>query len=152
MVFIWSVRNVCKSWNHGTSNLRADPEASAHLNWIAATLAPALNEAPSSLHVEVRIFVTGSSKPSPVASVAHGDTSESPVSHNTEKKATEVLSPSNDLPVTLGRPDLLKLLQEEINAASGPVSVDGTFYYLNGDDSQGLIAAQFLGLLPLLMP
>lgn len=118
--------------------------ALAHLNWIAATLASALNSAPSSLHFNIRIYVTGASKPSPLPSVAYGDTSESPVIHDKEKEAAEVWSPINDLPMTLGRPDLSKLLQEEIDAATGPVSVDGALYYMSGNTSQGLMTVRSL--------
>ena len=101
--------------------------ASDHLKWISGALASALNAAPSSLHVDVRIFITGTNSPSPPPSMAYNeDVLESPVSIDEKDKEAAVVSiPPAEFPTTLGRPDLLKLLREEVDIATGPVSVDG---------------------------
>jgi len=103
--------------------------ASAHLQWISGALASALSTAPSSLQVDVRIYVTGGNSPSPPRSVAHSkDAPESAVSvDEKDKEAAEGSNPSAEFSTTLGRPDLLKLLRKEVDIATGPVSVDGAF-------------------------
>lgn len=108
-------------------------DVSAHLNWISETLLKSLDAVPSSFDVEIRVFITGSDSGTPASqqpTLRYGDTPEAPVLDEKEKEivmaeATSPRSPSNALPTTLGRPDLPRLLKEEIDHTTGPVSVDG---------------------------
>lgn len=113
VVFIWSIR--------GTEYVR----------WIEETLIKAVQLAPPSLTVSIRIFITG--PPSTTQSLSREDNPS--VSSSTEKKGTtehivtKRVSFSSSLlslrgvKMEFGRPDLDALLKEEVSIASGRMSV-----------------------------
>lgn len=101
----------------------------AHLKWASKTLSEALARATPALTVEPRIYITGkgNSMPSDVPTLP---TDRASVSSSLEK---EDISATSDLPVfsslslVHGRPNIKKVLDEEIEASFGPVSVDGEY-------------------------
>ena len=103
---------------------------SDHVKWISEALGEALEAAQSAgLVVDPRIYVTGSAPPTPpVPTVGYADSDkgsfsmESPIS---EKDVKMSLPTYSALRILHGRPSVREILQEEINASSGPVSVDG---------------------------
>jgi hypothetical protein len=106
----------------------------AHLAWIATSLASAIACAPSTLELDIRIFVTQPDAHPLVLPKLGGDTLDSPVTPlessvdvESEKKPPRVveISSFSDIRHEGGRPDLKKILKEEIELARGPVSVDG---------------------------
>lgn len=111
VVFVWSVRE-------------AD-----HVKWISQALGEALTAAQStSLSVDPRVYITGSTPPTPpLPTVGYADSDrgslnvESPIS---EKDVKMSLPAYSALRIHHGRPSIRKLLQEEIGASAGQVSVD----------------------------
>ncbi|KAG1725634.1 ferric reductase NAD binding domain-containing protein [Suillus paluster] len=114
VVFIWSIRGA------------------SHVQWIEEALVKAVQLASPSLTVSIRIFITGS--PSTTQSDLSGE-DVSTLSSSTEKKGTsepivtKIESFSSPLlllrgvKMEFGRPDLDALLKEEVNMASGRMSV-----------------------------
>ncbi|THH19765.1 hypothetical protein EW146_g1471 [Bondarzewia mesenterica] len=80
-----------------------------YLEWISAALADALSTAPPGLSLDIGIFVTGPS--------ASG-------SGSGEKSPESVEVGGLGLVPVKGRPDVARLVQEEIRTAEGPMSVD----------------------------
>ncbi|GJE84448.1 ferric reductase family protein [Phanerochaete sordida] len=111
VVFVWSVRE-------------AD-----HVRWISQVLGDALMAAQSTgLAVDPRVYITGSTPPTPpLPVVGYSDSDrgsvniESPIS---EKDVKMSLPAYSALRILHGRPSIRKVLQEEISASAGPVSVD----------------------------
>lgn len=93
-------------------------------------LGEALTAAQSTgMTVDPRVYVTGSTPPTPpVAAVEYSESDqgsvamESPIS---EKDVKMSLPAYSALRILHGRPSIRKILQEEISASTGPVSVDG---------------------------
>ena len=117
--------------------VRLTPAFSEHIRWISKILNQALDSAQStSLAVDARIYITGPNYtmpelPASDSSSRNSDNGDSipgtPLSPISEKSFNE----KQELPVysairlTHGRPSISRILQEEISASSGPVSVDG---------------------------
>ncbi|KAF9498476.1 hypothetical protein BDN71DRAFT_1385581 [Pleurotus eryngii] len=107
VVFVWAVRD------------------GAHLTWITEIITKALSVAPPCLSIEPRIYVTGRNYPIPKVPALQSDGSTSSSTSSLPSELT-----SQDLPqysalkLLPGRPSMKKLLQDEINSALGPVSVD----------------------------
>ncbi|KAG5219913.1 FAD-binding domain-containing protein [Salix suchowensis] len=97
----------------------------AHLTWITEIITKALSVAPPCLSIEPRIYVTGRNYPIPKVPALQSDGSTSSSTSSLPSELT-----SQDLPqysalkLLPGRPSMKKLLQDEINSALGPVSVD----------------------------
>ncbi|OJA09419.1 hypothetical protein AZE42_03069 [Rhizopogon vesiculosus] len=114
VVFIWSIREA------------------AHVQWIEETLIKAVRLAPSSLTISIRIFITGSaatsqpdlsSKDNPAFSLP--DSMEKNGIHKPSDASLAELSSLGTVGTIKvhGRPNLDALLKEEINMASGRMSV-----------------------------
>ena len=87
--------------------------------------------------IDVRIHVTRTTSSVTTAGTSEDATDEKdfylyPVASRSTKIVVEVVpaSPVDSFQVSLGRPDLLKLVQEEVESALGPVSVNGEHYYV----------------------
>ncbi|OBZ76332.1 putative ferric reductase transmembrane component [Grifola frondosa] len=110
VVFVWAVRD-------------AD-----HLEWISKVLTEALASAHStSLVVEPNVYVTGPDCVIPqLPTLASKDGSSTPPTPVSESVNNEKMGPPvySSLKIIHGRPSIRRILQEEVNAASGPVSVD----------------------------
>ncbi|KAI0347380.1 hypothetical protein BDW22DRAFT_1404940 [Trametopsis cervina] len=104
-VFVWAVR---------------DP---GHIRWISKVLTEALVAAQqTSLEVEARLYITGSSSPLSETPQVSFDGSQNGSSPSSEKDMKLPLY--HALQITHGRPSIKKILQDEIALAHGPVSVD----------------------------
>ncbi|KDQ21126.1 hypothetical protein BOTBODRAFT_183772 [Botryobasidium botryosum FD-172 SS1] len=110
VVFIWAIRDI------------------AHLDWISKPLATAVLCAPSSLTIDLRIFVSQSR---PQITVVRGLSQESdaPTLAGTpdcsmEDKKHSFLTGLEGIKIESGRPNLTRILREEVDSAPGPVSVD----------------------------
>jgi hypothetical protein len=81
--------------------------------------------APSSLCIEIRVHITGSSRESPlwVLDGGSGDKKEE------DKRPTLVLG-LTDVKVKEGRPDIEALLQEEVGTTTGRLFVSGMYLYI----------------------
>ncbi|EMD40636.1 hypothetical protein CERSUDRAFT_111219 [Gelatoporia subvermispora B] len=113
VVFVWAIRD-------------AD-----HLKWISKILSQALDAAQStSLKIEPTIYITGAMPSTPIPELArtgsaeYTDGSVTPTSPEPEKEGKEYLPSYNAPKITNGRPSIRRILQEEISASTGPVSVD----------------------------
>lgn len=86
----------------------------------------AIATAPTSLAIDPRIYVTGKNHIIPgVPNLDYsGPAASTP---NGEKEKDKKIEPPlyNALRITCGRPSIPKLLQDEVDTALGPVSVDG---------------------------
>ncbi|KAH0828736.1 hypothetical protein J3R83DRAFT_3157 [Lanmaoa asiatica] len=119
VVLIWSIRD-------------AD-----FLNWVSGSLIKAIRFAPPGLKVDIQVFLTKSRPPvSPTS--PERQTNFEPADSNPFEDRNPFQNPPNPfdnpeeailtapwLKVTRGRPNLEYILSEEINAASGKVSVSG---------------------------
>ncbi|KAI0321845.1 FAD-binding domain-containing protein [Amylostereum chailletii] len=112
VVFVWAVRDA------------------SHLTWISNILADTLAAAPASLSIEPRIYVTSTHLPALQDSVPLIYGPSASLSRAIASKPSSNLSPDIQLPsygalrIIPGRPNIRGLLQEEIEASPGPVSVD----------------------------
>ncbi|KDQ52027.1 hypothetical protein JAAARDRAFT_184606 [Jaapia argillacea MUCL 33604] len=109
----------------------------SHLKWVSDVISKALSMAPPSLTVSINIHVTSSKEPLPTLPQAWDDDSvhnqsvgvitKQNSSESLEKGKLRSASPSLlDSPSTKvyeGRPNLKLILNEEIDAAEGPMSV-----------------------------
>lgn len=103
------------------------------MKWISSVLGEAISAAQSTgLVVDPRIYITNSSPPTPptppVTAVGYDDSDKGSVSMDspvTEKDVKMSLPSYSALRILNGRPSVRRILQEEISASSGPVSVDG---------------------------
>jgi len=109
VVFIWAIRS------------------ESHIAWISSQLAEALDAAPSSLLIEIRIFVTQSSVPRlrtlPETDEKTLSRKESKVSVM-EMPVPQELATNEAVRFEFCRPPIAQLLGEIIEYSSGPVSVD----------------------------
>ena len=103
------------------------------MKWISSVLGEAISAAQSTgLIVDPRIYITSSSPPTPptppATAVAYDESDKGSISLEspiTEKDVNMSLPSYSALRILNGRPSVRKILQEEIGASSGPVSVDG---------------------------
>lgn len=93
--------------------------------WVYKTLTTALIACPSSLIIELQIYVTGAKSALPDGSMSNDTDSVSgtPSVSDEEKKPELAYS----IKTNQGRPNIYQILEESICNASGPVSVDGEF-------------------------
>ncbi|KIY64057.1 hypothetical protein CYLTODRAFT_402376 [Cylindrobasidium torrendii FP15055 ss-10] len=100
-VFIWAIRD------------------NAHLHWISDALNNALHHVPTDLEIEIRIFVTGTSK----AAQEWDNTSANGEPEDLERKSSKESTPSlaswSSVQILNGRPELDVLLKEATTAAAG---------------------------------
>lgn len=95
-----------------------------HLAWISDTLLKAIQLAPASLKVDVRIFVTGGS----ITGSFDGESMSSGTESQKKDNISDLLAHSA---VTLceGRPDISTILREEAESTSGRMSVSGEYIF-----------------------
>ncbi|RPD78371.1 hypothetical protein L226DRAFT_531717 [Lentinus tigrinus ALCF2SS1-7] len=109
IVFLWSIRDA------------------KQIEWISKALTNALELAPPSLEISVRIFVTGRQNPLPITQTLTMNSSYSmttlgsPTPTNDAFPKTITDSPS--VQITQGRPDIRKVLRDEVDATVGRLSV-----------------------------
>lgn len=102
-----------------------------HIAWISSLISKALAAAPSSLSVEISIFITGRRNPVQLPAVVYRETTSLTVPSINGQSSSDQLDGKAGLPVydalkvVYGRPDIEKILGEEVGSATGPVSVDG---------------------------
>jgi len=117
VIFVWSVREA------------------EHVKWISKLLNAALTHAQStSLIIDPRIYITGPNYPLPELSLNDNNKSDSgdstprslvsPASEKSIDEKSMELPTYSALRITHGRPSISRILQDEIAASSGPVSVD----------------------------
>lgn len=109
----------------------------AHINWISEALRRGLLIAPPDLDIDIQVFITRQS--SDGMEVENASTNLSPSTPQSDKTVADgipsVLGMSG-IRVASGRPDLKALLQHEVAATQGRMSVSGTslaylFHYCN---------------------
>lgn len=99
---------------------------SVHFKWASKTLTEAMARATSTLTVDPRIYITGKSQSiSDVPSLPEDRASVSSSLDKEEISATSELPVFSSLTLIHGRPNIKKVLDEEIELSLGPVSVDG---------------------------
>lgn len=93
------------------------------------TLSGSLRLAPSSLCIEIRVHITGSSilRNLDIGSVESGHYDDK---EEEEKRSAFILG-LTDVKVTEGRPDIQTLLQEEVGTTTGRIFVGGMSLYIN---------------------
>lgn len=111
VVFIWAIRD------------------RAHLKWIPGRLTALAAAAPPGVSVSIKVYVTAG-RPSleELEKNASADSEQSSTYHTDDKKS-DILSldeGNNDFELLEGRPDILRLLEDEVKASGGPVSVDAS--------------------------
>lgn len=102
------------------------------MRWISNRLAEIAALVPSHVSVSIYIFVT-SRAAAPVAELTDGTTTPASESDDVEKKGdsssseekSEIDEKFDRISVFEGRPDIPKLLEDEVSSSEGPVSVDG---------------------------
>lgn len=109
------------------------------LNWVSESLAKAIRFTPPGLKVDVRVFLTkNQSHPYLSSTTLERQTNFEATHSNPFEDPNHFAHPSNQIEkpeeaiftlpwvkVTSGRPDLEHIIREEMNAASGKVSVSG---------------------------
>ncbi|KAI0717230.1 ferric reductase NAD binding domain-containing protein [Cerioporus squamosus] len=114
LVFIWSIRDA------------------KQMEWICKALVNALELAPPSLEIAVRIFVTGGRKPDQVPLMNNNDSDsdsmysmDGPTPTNAGMPMPPRMLPDffSSVQITPGRPDIPKMLKDEVAGASGRLSV-----------------------------
>lgn len=102
------------------------------MEWICKALVNALERAPSSLEIAVRIFVTGGRKPDQVPLMNNNDSDSmysmdgpTPTSAGMPMPPRMMPEHFSSVEITPGRPDIPKLLKDEVAGASGRLSVTG---------------------------
>jgi ferric-chelate reductase len=128
VVFIWSVREAGNAYHPIICCRYTNADLSEHVRWISEVLNEALEAAQTaSLVVDCRVYITGSTPPTPPVPVTrYTDFEKGSVSPDSEISEKDIGLPAYfNLQVIHGRPSIRKILQEEINMSSGPVSVDG---------------------------
>ncbi|KAG5648690.1 hypothetical protein DXG03_000036 [Asterophora parasitica] len=113
VIFVWAVRD------------------GGHLTWISRALAEAMLPSKASLTIEPRVYITGPNYPIPQVPFQSEDENEpptptSPIEFEKGEEDMIGLPTYTSLKLIHGRPSIRKLLHEEIAAALGPVSVDGS--------------------------
>ncbi|RPD78372.1 hypothetical protein L226DRAFT_481122 [Lentinus tigrinus ALCF2SS1-7] len=103
VVFIWSIRDA------------------KQMEWIAKPLVNALERAPPSLEIAIRIFVTGGQKADQMPLMNNND-SDSMYSMERSMRP-RMLADFPSVQVTPGRPDIPKMLKDEVTGATGRLSV-----------------------------
>ncbi|TFY72984.1 hypothetical protein EVG20_g10 [Dentipellis fragilis] len=103
IVFIWAVRN------------------EEYIDWISSLLAAALSSAPSSLAIDINLYVTDTRAAVASHQAQASDTPSSPGEKS--EKSQESVEVGNFLPLR-GRPNVAELLAGELSIAEGPVSVN----------------------------
>jgi DUF4097 and DUF4098 domain-containing protein YvlB len=79
-----------------------------HFKWMSEALLPIIQNIPSSITVEIRLFTTGTVELKDPLSL------DSPLEDN-----------KTAVTITQGRPDLQSLIKDEISSATGDISVNG---------------------------
>ncbi|THH27695.1 hypothetical protein EUX98_g6493 [Antrodiella citrinella] len=108
VVFVWVIRS------------------RAHLKWVASRFSKIAASAPSDVTLVLNVHITGGSpqvedlRDSPEADVEK----DASVDDEDTKSKAELDALAEGLVITNGRPDVFKILEAEVNAAVGPVSVD----------------------------
>ncbi|TFK94331.1 hypothetical protein K466DRAFT_476640 [Polyporus arcularius HHB13444] len=112
VVFIWSIRDA------------------KQVEWISKALVNALERAPPSLEIAICIFVTGGRKPDQMPLMNNNDsdfmyTMDGPTPTNADMPmmAPRMLADFTSVQITPGRPDIPKMLKDEVALASGRLSV-----------------------------
>ncbi|KAF9455527.1 hypothetical protein BDZ94DRAFT_700132 [Collybia nuda] len=92
-----------------------------HVEWISDALTPVVTNVPSSMSIDIRVFVTAGTDQSWDDDSVEGDAENTGVN---KIKLKQSLLNSPSVNVRQGRPDVDELIKEEINQASGPISVN----------------------------
>ncbi|KAF8068614.1 ferric reductase NAD binding domain-containing protein [Lyophyllum atratum] len=115
IVFIWAIRDI------------------EHINWISESIRRALQGVPSSVIVHIRAFVTAVAddvqawddvSPATSSTSAVNDTGMKAGSSSPVSSSDPQLPDTEIMKVQSGRPNLSKILDEEILCAGGPISVN----------------------------
>lgn len=96
-------------------------DKAGHIEWISDALLPAIQDIPSSITVDIRVYVTAVVEDS---RSWDDDSAEGDAELKGDAKSGPQLPGVN---VEQGRPELKILIDEEINRATGHISVNGIF-------------------------
>ena len=130
VLFLWAIRDTGTfiQWLH-LSRLLTIHTPLDHINWIANNLAPALENLPPSISVAVQLYITR------ITAAAQG-LDESP--KDKEICSEAMITPDSHLYSTIlqspfvqvhqGRPNLKKLISNEIGEATGRISINGLYF------------------------
>ena len=102
---------------------------SDYIQWVSEAIQSASLLAPSSLAIEIRLFVTGSTIPkSDTVSITDSSKMESPGAGSSSNDAPHSPMQISGLKTTLGRPPLAEILKQEAEQTPcGTMCVAGTF-------------------------
>ncbi len=102
------------------------------MEWISKALVNALERAPPSLEIAICIFVTGGRKPDQMPLMNNNDSDfmysmdgPTPTNADMPMMAPRMLADFPSVQITPGRPDIPKMLKDEVAHASGRLSVTG---------------------------
>lgn len=161
VTFVWVVRTIglClsatpPSGGHDLTDLLSHPE---HISWISKTLEKCLDDCPSNLIIDLKIFVTftgttlteDSGASTPVESRAPSESSHS--GEEDEEKHTSSTRKAS-LPWIQGRPDFEIVFKDAIRDAKGPVSVRGALLLSHACNQRSSILTSPLNLFQSAVP
>ena len=112
-------------------NVRTDPcvrPCIEQIEWVSSSLVNALEFAPPHLDIAIRIFVTGRGKPDDQLT-AESSRVLAQTSTIATTAAPRMLAEFSSVQIVSGRPDIPKMLKDEVKAAVGHLSVTGTPVY-----------------------
>jgi hypothetical protein len=112
------------------------------MNWIASELREAVKDVPNALSLDVRIHITRTDVVPSLTINARSSISSDAVAEKDEiarpitPAIIEKVVPTSPTEgegykITLGRPDFATLVKEEVECATGPVSVNGAYLFLH---------------------
>ena len=139
VVFVWSIRDASKySSLFSSLSTRQYVRLNSHMSaeqmkWISKPLINALERAPPSLEIAIRIFVTAGQKPDQMPLMNNNDSDSmysinGPTATNADMPMPpRMLADFPSVQITSGRPDIPKMLKDEVAGASGRLSVTGAF-------------------------
>ena len=112
------------------------------MEWISKPLINALERASPSLEFAIRIFVTAGQKPDQMPLMNNNDSDSMysmngpPATNADMPMPPRMLADFPSVQITAGRPDIPKMLKDEVAGASGRLSVTGAFVVrcFPGDD------------------
>lgn len=105
----------------------------AHLKWIQNRLPNIASSVPEGVTLSIQIYITSNS-PS-VDDLEKNNSLDVEKKHSRgdsdDKKSISrsLIEEHDNIAIYDGRPDMLKLLEDEVKASDGPVSVDGMLHF-----------------------
>ena len=129
LVLLWSIRDSSTPPLLSRGAPACLTPLTGQVEWISNALTNALELAPSSLEIAVRIFVTGrqNATPIPLTMTKNSSYSMTTLGSSTPNTSTspQSLTEHPSVQITQGRPNIRALLRGEVDNATGRLSVTG---------------------------